>query len=180
MKALKRLLVLFAGVCLAASVAAPALFTNGQAMAQSDPCSSTGGYPEGSPGAVLAGLRGLSSGEYAACVERRRSARPPVERSPAEVGATAREAVLAKLREPSSAVFRSVRRARQANGTTTFCGEVSASNAYGGRADFIRFQAAVTNRSETSVQFDSSDLAAKTHFDIGWRRYCAGGAATSF
>lgn len=165
---------------LAGGVLAAALSLAGAAAAQSDPCSSTGGYPEGSPAAVLAGIRGLSSGEYAACVERRRSTQPSMNWSATQIRSVARTAVLAELREPSSAVFRLVRRTQQANGTTTFCGEVSARNGHGGMSGFTRFQAAVTAQGDTSVQFDSPDLAAKTHFEIGWQRYCVGAVSATF
>lgn len=148
--------------------------------AQSTSCSANGGYPEGSPAAVLAGIRNLSNGGYAACIERERANQPRVSWSPAEIRDAGRNAVLARLREPSSAVFRVVRQTRQDNGTTTFCGEVSGRNALGGMTDFVRFRSAVDAFGGTSAEFDVGELAARAHFEAGWQRYCLGAISAVF
>lgn len=157
-----------------------ALVAAERAAAQVSSCSTNGGYPEGSPAAVLAGIRNLSNGGYAACVERERANEPRVNWSPAEIRDAGRVAVLARLREPASAVFRLVRQTRQNNGTTTFCGEVSGRNGYGGMTDFVRFRSAVDAYGDTSAEFDTGELPARTHFEIGWQRYCVGGVSETF
>ena len=150
------------------------------AAAQSSSCSANGGYPEGSPAAVLAGIRNLSNGGYAACVERARANQPRVNWSSADIRDAGRNAVLARLREPSSAGFQLVRRTRQSNGTTTFCGEVSGRNGYGGMTRFVRFRSAVDAYGEVSAEFDEGELPARTHFETGWQRYCVDGVSEAF
>jgi hypothetical protein len=150
------------------------------AMAQSSRCSNDGGYPPGSPGAVMAGIRDLSSGAYAACLERERANQPRAAMNLAEVRAAARHAVRSRLREPASAAFRGVAMTEQSNGATTFCGEVSGPNGFGGMSPYMRFRAAVTVYGEAFAEFDEGELAARTHFETGWRRYCSGGVATAF
>ena len=110
-----------------------------QQIAQSSP-------PPGSLDAATERLRRIASGEYAAQVEAERARQPAVNWSPAQIRAAARHAVASKLREPSSAQFRNVRRIQHGNGTMMFCGEVSGRNAYGGVSDFKRFEVGVTSR----------------------------------
>ena len=168
-----RLLVLF-GFSVALGVAAPQ-----SASAQSDPCSTTGGYPAGSPGAVLAGLQNLADGGYAACVERRRAQQPVVNWTPVQIRSAGHRAVLSELRDPSSAQFRNVRRIQRDNGSTVFCGEVNARNGYGGMAGFTRFEAVVNNRGEASAQLDSPDNLAGAYFNTAWNQFCGRIAGTA-
>ncbi|MNS23535.1 hypothetical protein D3C72_553530 [compost metagenome] len=161
----KEFLVLAAALTLSFVAPSPA-------AAQSDPCSTTGGYPAGSPGAVMARLRNLSDGTYDACVQARRARTPQVTWGPARIQTEARGAVLAKLRDPSSALFRNVRRIRHENGTTTFCGEVNARNGYGGMAGFQRFEAGVTDRGEASARLDDQEGLNGAYFRDAWAQFC--------
>lgn len=132
----------------------------------------------GSPAEVMERLRRIASGEYAAQVEADRARTPPVNWSPAQIRAAARRAVTSKLREPSSAQFRSVRRIQHDNGTTMFCGELSGRNAYGGVSDFKRFEAGVTIRGEASAQVDDQTGMAGSYFNTAWNQFCGRIAGT--
>lgn len=117
-------------------------------------------------------LRRLSSGEYAAQVEAERSGTPVVRWSAGQIRAAGRQAVLDQLRDPASARFRNVRRLAPINGTTTFCGEVSALNGYGGYSDFVRFESGVTDRGRASAQLDSQDVTVGSYFQTTWNQFC--------
>lgn len=73
----------------------------------------------------MARVRNIASGAYAACVEAQRARTPPVNWAPTRIRTAARQAVVNKLRDPSSAPFRNVRRIEHSNGSTMFCGEVN-------------------------------------------------------
>lgn len=88
-------------------------------------CSTNGGYPLGSPNAVRARMRNIASGAYAACVEAQRARTPPVNWTPTRIRAAARQAVVNKLRDPSSAQFLNVRRIELSNGSTMFCAQAT-------------------------------------------------------
>lgn len=167
------------GFCLVA-FAALGLSASGLASAQTSNCSSTGGYPEGSPGALMAGLRGLSSGAYAACVEAQRRNAPANSESWQARAVIARNAVSTQLSQPLTAQFRNVRR-RYENGVLTFCGEVSGENRYARRSAFVRFHAAVPDRGEAFSILDTEDGLLGRHFDAAWSNYCGpGGTPTAF
>lgn len=121
---------------------------------------------------VTARINRIASGEYAREVEAERARTPVVNWSAAQIRAAGRRAVLAELRDPSSAQFRNVRRIQHENGTTQFCGEVNARNGFGGMAGFKRFEAGVTNRGGASAQIDSSETLTGSHFDAGWNQFC--------
>ena len=72
----------------------------GPASAQTDTCSTNGGYPPGSPNAVMARMRNIASGAYAACVEAQRARTPPVNWTPTRIRTAARQAVTNNLRDP--------------------------------------------------------------------------------
>lgn len=165
---------LFAGALLALGFASAE-----PAAAQTDSCSANGGYPEGSLGAATARMRAISDGSYAACVEARRARQPVVNWTAAQIRTAGRRAVLAELRDPASAQFRNVRRIQHDNGSTMFCGEVNARNAYGGMAGFVRFEAGVTNRGSASAQLDSSETLTGTYFESAWNQFCGRIAGTS-
>lgn len=134
-----------------------------------------------SPGSLDAAterLRRIASGEYAAQVEAERARQPAVNWSPAQIRAAARRAVAGKLREPSSAQFRNVRRIMHENGTTMFCGEVSGRNAYGGVSDFKRFEVGVTSRGDTSAQVDDQSGMVGSYFNTAWNQFCGRSAGT--
>ena len=120
-------------------------------------CSTNGGYPLGSPNAVMARMRNIASGAYAACVEAQRARTPPVNWTPTRIRAAARQAVVNKLRDPSSAQFRNVRRIELSNGSTMFCGEVNSRNAYGGMSGFQRFEAGVDRTGDASALIDGGE-----------------------
>lgn len=124
------------------------------------------------PAEVMARLEALASGEYAARVEAERARTPVVRWSQSQIRDAARQAVLDELREPSSARFRNVRRLDPINGTTTFCGEVSALNGRGGYSHFVRFESGVTDRGQASAQFDSRDLTTAAYFQTTWNQFC--------
>lgn len=169
---------------LAAALAAAtlAVLTGGSsASAQTGGCSTDGGYPEGSPGAVLAGLRNLSSGAYAACVEAQRRGQPARSSSADARRAAGRRAVIQHLTAPATAEFRNVRRLTVVEGVTTFCGEVSAVSPSGRRSAFVRFEAAVPDQGEPSARLDVETGLADQYFNAAWRRYCGpGGVEVSF
>ncbi len=112
-------------IVFAISVLIAVIAFGGAASAQADACSTNGGYPPGSPNAVMARMRNIASGAYAACVEAQRARTPPVNWTPTRIRTAARQAVVNKLRDPSSAPFRNVRRIEHSNGSTLFCGEVN-------------------------------------------------------
>src|SRR3989344_5048867 len=134
--------------------------------------------PPGSLAEVTERLRRIASCEYAAQVEADRARTPTVNWSPAQIRAAARRAVTSKLREPSSAQFRNVRRIQHDNGTTMFCGEVSGRNAYGGVSDFKRFEAGVTIRGDASAQVDDQTGMVGSYFNTAWNQFCGRIAGT--
>lgn len=148
------------------------------AAAQADDCATTGGYPAGSPGAVMAQMRNISNGSYAACVERRRAQQPTVNWSESQITAAGRRAVTDHLRDPGSARFRNVSRHQLQNGTSVFCGEVNARNGMGGYTGFVRFEAAVSNRGTSSSQIDDQDGLAGAYFSSAWAQVCGRGGGT--
>lgn len=123
-------------------------------------------------------LNRIASGEYARQVGAERARTSTVNWSGAQIRAAGRRAVLAELRDPSSAQFRNVRRIQHENGTTQFCGEVNARNGFGGMAGFRRFEAGVTNRGEASARIDSPETLAGTHFNAAWGQFCGRIAGT--
>lgn len=134
------------------------------------------------PAEVMARLEALASGEYAARVEAERAHTPVVRWSQSQIRDAARQAVLDELRDPPSARFRNVRRLDPINGTTTFCGEVSARNGRGGYSDFVRFESGVTDRGRASAQFDSRDVTLGSYFQTTWNQFCGrnGGVPVQF
>ena len=62
-------------IVFAISVLTAVIAFGGAASAQADACSTNGGYPPGSPNAVMARMRNIASGAYAACVEAQRARR---------------------------------------------------------------------------------------------------------
>ncbi|MFK4003840.1 hypothetical protein [Qipengyuania sp. NPDC077563] len=72
-----------------------------------------------------------------------------------------------RLRDPSSAVYRSVKIYEHPNsdGGVVFCGEVNARNGFGGLAGFERFVAHPTNAALESM--------GPTEFQSGWNKFCA-------
>ena len=72
-----------------------------------------------------------------------------------------------RLRDPSSAVYRSVKIYEHPNsdGGVVFCGEVNARNGFGGMVGFERFVAHPTN-----AALESMGPAA---FQSGWNKFCA-------
>lgn len=90
-------------IVFAVSVLTAVVAFGGAASAQADACSTNGGYPPGSPNAVMARMRNIASGAYAACVEAQRARTPPVNWTPTRIRTAARQAVTDKLRDPSSA-----------------------------------------------------------------------------
>lgn len=131
------------------------------------------------PAEVMERLRRLSSGEYAAQVEAERARTPLVRWSQDQIRLAGRQAVLDRLRDPASARFRNVRRLAPINGTTTFCGEVSARNGYGGYSDFVRFESGVTDRGRASAQLDSQDVTTGSYFQTTWNQFCGQGGGTA-
>ncbi len=142
------------------------------ASAQADACSTNGGYPPGSPNAVMARMRNLASGAYAACVEAQRARTPPVNWTPTRIRTAARQAVTNKLRDPSSAQFRNVRRIEHSNGSTMFCGEVNGRNAYGGMSGFQRFEAGVDRAGDASALIDGGEELNTAYFEGAWNQFC--------
>ncbi|MBI2248662.1 Uncharacterised protein [Brevundimonas diminuta] len=165
-------------IVFAISVLTAVVAFGGTASAQADACSTNGGYPPGSPNAVMARMRDIASGAYAACVEAQRARTPPVNWTPTRIRAAARQAVTDKLRDPSSAQFRNVRRIEHSNGSTMFCGEVNGRNAYGGMSGFQRFEAGVDRTGDASALIDGSEELNATYFEGAWNQFCGRIAGT--
>ncbi|WP_162938771.1 hypothetical protein [Brevundimonas naejangsanensis] len=165
-------------IVFAVSVLAALVAFGGTASAQTDPCSTNGGYPPGSPNAVMARMRNIASGAYAACVEAQRARTPPVNWTPTRIHAAARQAVTDKLRDPSSAQFRNVRRIEHSNGSTMFCGEVNSRNAYGGMSGYQRFEAGVDRTGDASALIDGGEALNTTYFEGAWNQFCGRIAGT--
>lgn len=150
----------------------------GPASAQTDTCSTNGGYPPGSPNAVMARMRNIASGAYAACVEAQRARTPPVNWTPTRIRTAARQAVTNNLRDPSSAQFRNVRRIEHSNGSIMFCGEVNGRNAYGGMSGFQRFEAGVDRTGDASALIDGGEELNAAYFEGAWNQFCGRIAGT--
>lgn len=165
-------------IVFAVSVLTAVVAFGGDASAQTDPCSTNGGYPPGSPNAVMARMRNIASGAYAACVEAQRAHTPPVNWTPTRIRAAARQAVTNKLRDPSSAQFRNVRRIEHSNGSTMFCGEVNGRNAYGGMSGFQRFEAGVDRAGDASALIDGGEELNTAYFEGAWNQFCGRIAGT--
>lgn len=165
-------------VVFAISVLTTVMAFGGAASAQADACSTNGGYPPGSPNAVMARMRNIASGAYAACVEAQRARTPPVNWTPTRIRADARQAVVNKLRDPSSAQFRNVRRIEHSNGSTMFCGEVNGRNAYGGMSGFQRFEAGVDRTGDASALIDGGEELNAAYFEGAWNQFCGRIAGT--
>lgn len=165
-------------IVFAISVLAAIVAFGGAASAQADACSTNGGYPPGSPNAVMARMRNIASGAYAACVEAQRARTPPVNWTPTRIRAAARQAVTNKLRDPSSAQFRNVRRIEHSNGSTMFCGEVNGRNAYGGMSGFQRFEAGVDRTGDASALIDGGEELNTAYFEGAWNQFCGRIAGT--
>lgn len=165
-------------IVFAISVLTATIAFGSAASAQTDPCSTNGGYPPGSPNAVMARMRNIASGTYAACVEAQRARTPPVNWTPTRIRTAARQAVVSKLRDPSSAQFRNVRRIEHSNGSTMFCGEVNGRNAYGGMSGFQRFEAGVDRTGDASALIDGGEELNTTYFEGAWNQFCGHIAGT--
>jgi len=165
-------------IVFAVSVLTAVIAFGGAASAQADACSTNGGYPPGSPNAVMARMRNIASGAYAACVEAQRARTPPVNWTPTRIRAAARQAVTDKVRDPSSAQFRNVRRIEHSNGTTMFCGEVNGRNAYGGMSGFQRFEAGVDRTGDASALIDGGEELSSAYFEGAWNQFCGRIAGT--
>ena len=165
-------------IVFAVSVLTAVVAFGGAASAQADACSTNGGYPPGSPNAVMARMRNIASGAYAACVEAQRARTPPVNWTPTRIRTAARQAVTNKLRDPSSAQFRNVRRIEHSNGSTMFCGEVNGRNAYGGMSGFQRFEAGVDRTGDASALIDGGEELNTTYFEGAWNQFCGRIAGT--
>lgn len=72
-----------------------------------------------------------------------------------------------RLRDPSSAVYRSVKIYEHPNsdGGVVFCGEVNARNGFGGMVGFERFVAHPTTAALESM--------GPAEFQSGWNKFCA-------
>lgn len=72
-----------------------------------------------------------------------------------------------RLREPSSAVYRSVKvyQHPKSDGGVVFCGEVNARNGFGGMAGYERFVATPTHAVLENM--------GPTEFQSGWDNFCA-------
>ncbi|MFB7879977.1 hypothetical protein [Brevundimonas diminuta] len=165
-------------VVFAISVLTAVMAFGGAASAQADACSTNGGYPPGSPNAVMARMRNIASGAYAACVEAQRARTPPVDWTPTRIRTAARQAVTNKLRDPSSAQFRNVRRIEHSNGSTMFCGEVNGRNAYGGMSGFQRFEAGVGTTGNATAMIDGGEELNAAYFEGAWNQFCGRIAGT--
>lgn len=165
-------------IVFAISVLTAAVAFGGAASAQADACSTNGGYPPGSPNAVMARMRNIASGAYAACVEAQRARTPPVNWTPTRIRTAARQAVTDKLRDPSSAQFRNVRRIEHSNGSTMFCGEVNGRNAYGGMSGFQRFEVGVGTTGNATAMIDSGEELNAAYFEGAWNQFCGRIAGT--
>lgn len=165
-------------IVFAISVLIAVIAFGGAASAQADACSTNGGYPPGSPNAVMARMRNIASGAYAACVEAQRARTPPVNWTPTRIRTAARQAVVNKLRDPSSAPFRNVRRIEHSNGSTMFCGEVNGRNAYGGMSGFQRFEAGVGTTGNATALIDGGEELNAAYFEGAWNQFCGRIAGT--
>ncbi len=165
-------------IVFAISVLTAVIAFGGAASAQADACSTNGGYPPGSPNAVMARMRNIASGAYAACVEAQRARTPPVNWTPTRIRTAARQAVTDKLHDPSSAQFRNVRRIEHSNGSTMFCGEVNGRNAYGGMSGFQRFEAGVGTTGNATVMIDGGEELNAAYFEGAWNQFCGRIAGT--
>ena len=165
-------------IVFAISVLTAVIAFGGAASAQADACSTNGGYPPGSPNAVMARMRNIASGAYAACVEAQRARTPPVNWTPTRIRTAARQAVTDKLRDPSSAQFRNVRRIVHSNGSTMFCGEVNGRNAYGGMSGFQRFEAGVGTTGNATAMIDGGEELNAAYFEGAWNQFCGRIAGT--
>jgi len=165
-------------IVFAISVLTAVVAFGGAATAQTDACSTNGGYPPGSPNAVMARMRNIASGAYAACVEAQRARTPPVNWTPTRIRTAARQAVTDKLRDPSSAQFRNVRRIEHSNGSTMFCGEVNGRNAYGGMSGFQRFEAGVGTTGNATAMIDGGEELNTAYFEGAWNQFCGRIAGT--
>lgn len=165
-------------IVFAISVLTAVIAFGGAASAQADACSTNGGYPPGSPNAVMARMRNIASGAYAACVEAQRARTPPVNWTPTRIRTAARQAVTDKLRDPSSAQFRNVRRIEHSNGSTMFCGEVNGRNAYGGMSGFQRFEAGVGTTGNATAIIDGGEELNAAYFEGAWNQFCGRIAGT--
>lgn len=165
-------------IVFAISVLTAVIAFGGAASAQADACSTNGGYPPGSPNAVMARMRNIASGAYAACVEAQRARTPPVNWTPTRIRTAARQAVMDKLRDPSSAQFRNVRRIEHSNGSTMFCGEVNGRNAYGGMSGFQRFEAGVGTTGNATAMIDGGEELNAAYFEGAWNQFCGRIAGT--
>ncbi len=165
-------------IVFAISVLTAVIAFGGAASAQADACSTNGGYPPGSPNAVMARMRNIASGAYAACVEAQRARTPPVNWTPTRIRTAARQAVTDKLRDPSSAQFRNVRRIAHSNGSTMFCGEVTGRNAYGGMSGCQRFEAGVGTTGNATAMIDGGEELNAAYFEGAWNQFCGRIAGT--
>lgn len=165
-------------IVFAISVLTAVIAFGGAASAQADACSTNGGYPPGSPNAVMARMRNIASGAYAACVEAQRARTPPVNWTPTRIRTAARQAVTDNLRDPSSAQFRNVRRIEHSNGSTMFCGEVNGRNAYGGMSGFQRFEAGVGTTGNATAMIDGGEELNAAYFEGAWNQFCGRIAGT--
>ena len=98
--------------------------------------------------------------------------------TPTRIRTAARQAVVSKLRDPSSAQFRNVRRIEHSNGSTMFCGEVNGRNAYGGMSGFQRFEAGVDRTGDASALIDGGEELNTTYFEGAWNQFCGRIAGT--
>ena len=165
-------------IVFAISVVTAVVAFGSAASAQADACSTNGGYPPGSPNAVMARMRNIASGAYAACVEAQRARTPPVNWTPTRIRTAARQAVTDKLRDPSPAQFRNVRRIEHSNGSTMFCGEVNGQNAYGGMPGFQRFEAGVGTTGNATAMIDGGEELNAAYFEGAWNQFCGRIAGT--
>ena len=84
----------------------------------------------------------------------------------AQFGVLAKYKIRERLRDPSSAVYRSVRiyQHPKPNGGVVFCGEVNAKNGFGGMAGFERFVATPTHAVLENM--------GPAEFQHGWDKFC--------
>lgn len=136
-------------------------------------------YSSNSPAGVMDRINRLASGEYAASVEAERARTPAVSLTPAQARVIARRAVADKLRDPSSAQFRNVRRVTADNGQLVFCGEVNGRNAYGGYAGFVRFEASAGRTGGGYALLDSQESLARAYFHSAWNQTCGRSQGTA-
>lgn len=148
----------------------------GQQQPPPPPVASTPVHSTSATG-VMARIDRLANGEFNRQMEAERARTPRVNWSPAQIRAAARMAVTDKLRDPSSAQFRNVRRSMNSRGTTTYCGEVNSRNVYGGMTGFRRFHSGVTDRGEASARINDEGGVMGTLFEATWEQICEGVAS---